>query len=108
MFFGGSLSGVGFGLGSGCGGLGSVGQAVWPGGIQGVVVNPSLLEPLDAKVDPEFQKVMKQEQGQIKKLNNIFASSIDKVSADVWRQESQVWITPGICRQGLSAMMQMW
>ncbi|XP_058414154.1 keratin, type II cytoskeletal 2 epidermal-like [Diceros bicornis minor] len=75
----GSLGGVGFGLGSGFGGLGSLGPAVCPGVIQEVVTNQSLLEPLDVKIDPEVQQVKQQEREQIKELNNKFASFINKV-----------------------------
>nr|XP_023499374.1 keratin, type II cytoskeletal 2 epidermal [Equus caballus] len=75
----GSLCGVGFGLGGGFGGLGSAGPAVCPRGIQEVVTNQSLLEPLDVKIDPEAQEVKQQEREQIKELNNKFASFIDEV-----------------------------
>lgn len=81
----GSLCGVGFGLGGGFGGLGSAGPAVCPRGIQEVVTNQSLLEPLDVKIDPEAQEVKQQEREQIKELNNKFASFIDEVSANAWR-----------------------
>lgn len=80
---------MGFGLGSGFGGLGWIGPAVCPEGIQEVVINPSLSEPLDVKFGPEVQEVKQQEQEQIKKLNNSFASFIDRVSADAWRPDNQ-------------------
>jgi hypothetical protein len=50
-----------------------------PGGIPQVVVNKSLLTPLNVELDPEIQKVRAQEREQIKALNNKFASFIDKV-----------------------------
>ncbi|XP_032746833.1 keratin, type II cytoskeletal 72 isoform X2 [Rattus rattus] len=50
-----------------------------PGGISQVVVNKSLLAPLNVELDPEIQKVRAQEREQIKALNNKFASFIDKV-----------------------------
>uniref|UniRef100_A0A452FHZ7 Keratin 74 n=1 Tax=Capra hircus TaxID=9925 RepID=A0A452FHZ7_CAPHI len=50
-----------------------------PGGIHQVIVNKSLLAPLNVELDPEIQKVRAQEREQIKALNNKFASFIDKV-----------------------------
>ncbi|XP_015284520.1 PREDICTED: keratin, type II cytoskeletal 4-like [Gekko japonicus] len=50
-----------------------------PGGIQEVTINPSLLAPLNMEIDPEIQKVRKEEKEQIKNLNDKFASFIDKV-----------------------------
>uniref|UniRef100_UPI004038DB12 keratin, type II cytoskeletal 72 isoform X2 n=1 Tax=Callospermophilus lateralis TaxID=76772 RepID=UPI004038DB12 len=50
-----------------------------PGGIPQVIVNKSLLAPLNVELDPEIQKVRAQEKEQIKVLNNKFASFIDKV-----------------------------
>ncbi|NWS49292.1 K2C5 protein, partial [Probosciger aterrimus] len=50
-----------------------------PGGIREVTVNQSLLAPLNLEIDPEIQKVRTQEREEIKKLNNKFASFIDKV-----------------------------
>ncbi|XP_059103241.1 keratin, type II cytoskeletal 72 isoform X2 [Peromyscus eremicus] len=50
-----------------------------PGGIPQVIVNKSLLAPLNVELDPEIQKVRAQEREQIKALNNKFASFIDKV-----------------------------
>lgn len=49
------------------------------GGIQGVTINHSLLAPLNVEIDPEIQKVRKEEREQIKNLNDKFASFIDKV-----------------------------
>ncbi|XP_028929030.1 keratin, type II cytoskeletal 7 [Ornithorhynchus anatinus] len=48
-------------------------------GIQEVSINPSLLAPLNLEIDPQHQKVRKEEREQIKVLNNKFASFIDKV-----------------------------
>ncbi|XP_027251837.1 keratin, type II cytoskeletal 74 [Cricetulus griseus] len=50
-----------------------------PGGIHHVIVNKSLLAPLNVELDPEIQKVRAQEREQIKALNDKFASFIDKV-----------------------------
>uniref|UniRef100_A0A8D2DGX2 Keratin 72 n=1 Tax=Sciurus vulgaris TaxID=55149 RepID=A0A8D2DGX2_SCIVU len=50
-----------------------------PGGIPQVIVNKSLLAPLNVELDPEIQKVRAQEREQIKALNNKFACFIDKV-----------------------------
>ncbi|CAM4690802.1 unnamed protein product [Caretta caretta] len=50
-----------------------------PGGIQEVTINQNLLTPLNLKIDPEIQKVRKEEREQMKTLNNKFASFIDKV-----------------------------
>ncbi|XP_060109155.1 keratin, type II cytoskeletal 4-like [Heteronotia binoei] len=50
-----------------------------PGGIQEVTINHSLLAPLNMEIDPEIQKVRKEEREQIKNLNDKFASFIDKV-----------------------------
>ncbi|XP_040090150.1 keratin, type II cytoskeletal 74 isoform X3 [Oryx dammah] len=50
-----------------------------PGGIHQVIVNKSLLAPLNVELDPEIQKVRAQEREQIMALNNKFASFIDKV-----------------------------
>ncbi|XP_007947753.1 keratin, type II cytoskeletal 75-like [Orycteropus afer afer] len=87
----GSRTGNGFGFGSGVssafgygGGVG--GSFVGPnfpvgpsGGIQEVIVNQSLLTPLNLQIDPAIQRVRKEEREQIKTLNNKFASFIDKV-----------------------------
>uniref|UniRef100_A0A8B9M125 IF rod domain-containing protein n=1 Tax=Accipiter nisus TaxID=211598 RepID=A0A8B9M125_9AVES len=59
--------------GIGCGGMLS------PGGIQEVTINQSLLTPLNLEIDPNIQRVRKEEKEQIKTLNNRFASFIDKV-----------------------------
>ncbi|KFO21253.1 Keratin, type II cytoskeletal 72 [Fukomys damarensis] len=50
-----------------------------PGGIPQVIVNKSLLAPLNVELDREIQKMRVQEREQIKALNNKFASFIDKV-----------------------------
>ncbi|NXG07478.1 K2CO protein, partial [Sakesphorus luctuosus] len=50
-----------------------------PAGIQEVTVNPNLLTPLNLEIDPNIQRVRKEEKEQIKTLNNKFASFIDKV-----------------------------
>uniref|UniRef100_A0A4W2D3K8 IF rod domain-containing protein n=1 Tax=Bos indicus x Bos taurus TaxID=30522 RepID=A0A4W2D3K8_BOBOX len=51
----------------------------FPGGIQEVTVNQSLLQPLNVEIDPQIGQVKAQEREQIKTLNNKFASFIDKV-----------------------------
>ncbi|XP_063149830.1 keratin, type II cytoskeletal cochleal-like isoform X2 [Candoia aspera] len=51
----------------------------WFGGIQEVTFNQNLLAPLNLEIDPNIQKVRKEEKEQIKVLNNKFASFIDKV-----------------------------
>nr|XP_054111162.1 keratin, type II cytoskeletal 8-like [Callithrix jacchus] len=61
------------GLGGGYGGASSMGV------ITTIMVNQSLLSPLNLKVDPNIQAVCTQEKEQIKTLNNKFASFIDKV-----------------------------
>ncbi|NWV01381.1 K2CO protein, partial [Upupa epops] len=60
------------------GGMG-LGGALGAGGIQEVSVNQSLLTPLNLEIDPNIQRVRKEEKEQIKTLNNKFASFIDKV-----------------------------
>ncbi|XP_062975809.1 keratin, type II cytoskeletal 4-like [Elgaria multicarinata webbii] len=50
-----------------------------PGSIQEVIVNQTLLAPLNLEIDPEIQKVRREEREQIKNLNDKFASFIDKV-----------------------------
>ncbi|NWU48064.1 K2C4 protein, partial [Dromas ardeola] len=50
-----------------------------PGGIREVTINQSLLAPLNLEIDPEIQQVRTQEREEMKKLNNKFASFIDKV-----------------------------
>ncbi|XP_009585852.1 PREDICTED: keratin, type II cytoskeletal 4-like [Fulmarus glacialis] len=81
-------AGAGFGLGGGFGGFGGVfdggmgGQGFPPcppGGIREVTINQSLLAPLNLEIDPEIQKVRTQEREEMKKLNDKFASFIDKV-----------------------------
>ncbi|XP_055482972.1 keratin, type II cuticular Hb4 [Psammomys obesus] len=85
--------GLGFGAGSGLGygfggpGFGGPGFGYRTGGIGGpsapsitaVTVNQSLLTPLNLEIDPNAQRVKKDEKEQIKTLNNKFASFIDKV-----------------------------
>ncbi|NXC21725.1 K2C4 protein, partial [Corythaeola cristata] len=62
------------------GGIGGQGFASCPaGGIREVTINQSLLAPLNLEIDPEIQKVRTQEREEIKKLNDKFASFIDKV-----------------------------
>ncbi|XP_054033373.1 keratin, type II cytoskeletal cochleal-like [Dryobates pubescens] len=83
----GPACGAGFGgAGAGLlgGGMGSFGGPVrcgpaFPGGIQPVQVDPSLLRPVRVDIDPQIQQVKCQEKEQIKTLNNQFASFIDKV-----------------------------
>uniref|UniRef100_A0A2I3H1Z1 IF rod domain-containing protein n=1 Tax=Nomascus leucogenys TaxID=61853 RepID=A0A2I3H1Z1_NOMLE len=58
---------------------GGYGGASGMGGITAVTVNQSLLSPLNLEVDPNIQALHTQEKGQIKTLNNKFASFIDKV-----------------------------
>ncbi|XP_066121893.1 keratin, type II cytoskeletal 2 oral-like [Saccopteryx bilineata] len=74
--FGGS---GGFGGPGGYGGPGGFGPGGFPGGIQEVTVNQSLLQPLNVEIDPQIGQVKAQEREQIKTLNNKFASFIDKV-----------------------------
>lgn len=97
-FGGGSRAGLGFGAGSGIGlgfgassslgyGFGGHGFGYRVGGvgvpsapsITAVTVNQSLLTPLNLEIDPNAQRVKKDEKEQIKTLNNKFASFIDKV-----------------------------
>ncbi|NXK82885.1 K2C4 protein, partial [Amazona guildingii] len=75
--FGGGFGGFGGGFDSGIGGQGF--PACPPGGIREVTINQSLLAPLNLEIDPEIQKVRTQEREEIKKLNDKFASFIDKV-----------------------------
>ncbi|XP_058027277.1 keratin, type II cytoskeletal 5-like [Ahaetulla prasina] len=74
--------GGGYGLG-GAGFGGGRGDPCFPvcppGGIQKVTINPHLLAPLKLEIDPNIEKVRKEEREQIKTLNNKFASFIDKV-----------------------------
>ncbi|XP_049639366.1 keratin, type II cuticular Hb4 [Suncus etruscus] len=83
-------NGVGLGFGTGSGfncGLGGPGFGYRIGGgcmpaapsITAVTVNQSLLTPLNLEIDPNAQRVKKDEKEQIKTLNNKFASFIDKV-----------------------------
>ncbi|XP_047596417.1 keratin, type II cytoskeletal 3 isoform X2 [Lutra lutra] len=69
----------GFGGLGGFGGPGGFGPGGFPGGIQEVTVNQSLLQPLNVEIDPQIGQVKTQEREQIKTLNNKFASFIDKV-----------------------------
>nr|XP_005514650.2 keratin, type II cytoskeletal cochleal [Columba livia] len=71
-----STRGLGGGAGLGRAGFGGVPS---PAGIQEVTVNQSLLTPLNLEIDPNIQRVRKEEKEQIKTLNNRFASFIDKV-----------------------------
>ncbi|KAM8990605.1 keratin, type II cytoskeletal cochleal [Ara ararauna] len=64
--------------GYGYGGMG-FGAAPGSGSIQEVTVNQNLLTPLNLEIDPNIQRVRKEEKEQIKTLNNRFASFIDKV-----------------------------
>uniref|UniRef100_A0A8C6QIN5 Keratin 84 n=1 Tax=Nannospalax galili TaxID=1026970 RepID=A0A8C6QIN5_NANGA len=90
-FRAGSGVGLGFGAGSGLGygfggpgfgyrigGIGGIGSPAAPS-ITSVTVNQSLLTPLNLEIDPNAQRVKKDEKEQIKTLNNKFASFIDKV-----------------------------
>ncbi|XP_032732604.1 keratin, type II cuticular Hb4 [Lontra canadensis] len=75
--------GLGFGAGSGLGygfgyRVGGFGVPAAPS-ITAVTVNQSLLTPLNLEIDPNAQRVKKDEKEQIKTLNNKFASFIDKV-----------------------------
>ncbi|XP_027766494.1 keratin, type II cytoskeletal cochleal-like, partial [Empidonax traillii] len=79
-----SLGGGGssFSLRSSYGGFGAAGLgSPSPAGIQEVTVNQSLLTPLNLEIDPNIQRVRREEKEQIKSLNNKFASFIDKVRA---------------------------
>ncbi|XP_044535186.1 keratin, type II cytoskeletal 80 [Gracilinanus agilis] len=51
------------------------------GTFQKVTVNPSLLVPLDIKVDPSIQQQKNQEKEELKTLNDKFASLIGKVQS---------------------------
>ncbi|NWT58233.1 K2C75 protein, partial [Erythrocercus mccallii] len=84
--FGGGFPGGFGGIGGGVigGGMGGFGGSVrcgpgFPGGIQPVQVDPTLLRPVHVDIDPQIQQVKCQEKEQIKTLNNQFASFIDKV-----------------------------
>ncbi|XP_027527561.1 keratin, type II cytoskeletal cochleal-like isoform X1 [Neopelma chrysocephalum] len=65
------------GYGFGSAGLG----ALSPGGIQEVTVNQSLLTPLNLEIDPNIQRVRKEEKEQIKTLNNKYEDEINKRAA---------------------------
>ncbi|KFP28142.1 Keratin, type II cytoskeletal cochleal, partial [Colius striatus] len=60
-------------------GYGGMGLGGGPAGIQEVTINQNLLTPLNLEIDPNIQRVRKEEKEQIKTLNNRFASFIDKV-----------------------------
>ncbi|CAI9557513.1 unnamed protein product [Staurois parvus] len=74
-------AGGGYGVGSGFGAGGGFGYGAGfgSGGITAVTVNQSLLTPLNLEIDPNIQRLRKEEKDQIKTLNNRFASFIDKV-----------------------------
>uniref|UniRef100_A0A672VC93 IF rod domain-containing protein n=1 Tax=Strigops habroptila TaxID=2489341 RepID=A0A672VC93_STRHB len=80
-----SCSAIGGGFGGGGGRsrisyrIGGFGGPGFPGGIQPVQVDSSLLRPVHVEIDPQIQQVKNQEKEQIKTLNNQFASFIDKV-----------------------------
>ncbi|XP_063806792.1 keratin, type II cytoskeletal 5-like [Pseudophryne corroboree] len=78
---GGYGTGAGFGAGGGLGGgfAGGYGGGFAPACITAVTVNQNLLTPLNLEIDPNIQRVRKEEKDQIKTLNNRFASFIDKV-----------------------------
>ncbi|KAG8585224.1 hypothetical protein GDO81_004927 [Engystomops pustulosus] len=79
-FGGGYGGGAGFGVGGGFGGYGvGFGGGLGPAGITPVTINQTLLKPLNLEIDPNIQRVRKEEKDQIKNLNNRFASFIDKV-----------------------------
>lgn len=56
-----------------------------------MTINQSLLAPLNLEIDPEIQKVRTQEREEIRKLNDKFASFIDKV----WRGFTPGWALEG-------------
>ncbi|EHA97992.1 Keratin, type II cytoskeletal 3 [Heterocephalus glaber] len=64
----------------GFGGPAGFGPGCFPGGIQEVTVSQSLLQPLSVETDPHIGQVKAQEHEQIKTLNNMFASFIDKTT----------------------------
>ncbi|XP_017694698.1 PREDICTED: keratin, type II cytoskeletal 6A-like isoform X2 [Lepidothrix coronata] len=79
---GGSFYGAGSAYGGGFGVPANLGYgypAFPAGGIHEVSVNQSLLKPLNLEIDPNIQRIRKEEKEQIKTLNNKFASFIDKV-----------------------------
>ena len=61
--------GGGFGGAGGFGGVGGFGPGGFPGGLQEVTVNQSLLQPLNVEIDPQIGQVEAQEREQIKTLN---------------------------------------
>lgn len=71
--------GLGSSMSSGSFGGGYGGGMVSQAPITAVMVNKSLLAPLNLEIDPNIQAVRTQEKEQIKGLNNRFASFIDKV-----------------------------
>ncbi|XP_048206482.1 keratin, type II cuticular Hb4 isoform X2 [Perognathus longimembris pacificus] len=75
-----AVGGLGYGFGGPGFGyrLGGAGVPAAPS-ITAVTVNQSLLTPLNLEIDPNVQRVKKDEKEQIKTLNNKFASFIDKV-----------------------------
>uniref|UniRef100_A0A452SC93 Keratin 77 n=1 Tax=Ursus americanus TaxID=9643 RepID=A0A452SC93_URSAM len=79
-FTGGFGGSGGLGGPHGFGGPSGFGPGGFPGGIQEVTVNQSLLQPLNVEIDPQIGQVKTQEREQIKTLNNKFASFIDKVT----------------------------
>ncbi|XP_052558793.1 keratin, type II cytoskeletal 1-like [Tympanuchus pallidicinctus] len=58
---------------------GGFGSSSGSGCIRAVRVNENLLRPLDVKIDPEIQRIRRQEREQMRSLNNQFACLIDKV-----------------------------
>ncbi|XP_010224202.1 PREDICTED: keratin, type II cytoskeletal 8-like [Tinamus guttatus] len=66
------------------------------GSIASVSVNQSLLTPLNLEIDPNIQRVRKEEKEQIKTLNNKFASFIDKVrlGAESWHGATSSSVPP--------------
>lgn len=48
-----------------------------------MTINQQLLAPLNLEIDPNIQRVRKEEGEQIKTLNNKFASFIDKVRSPI-------------------------
>lgn len=81
----GSMYGAGFGVPGSLGyGYGAFGGPGFPaGGIHEVSINQSLLKPLNLEIDPNIQRIRKEEKEQIKTLNNKFASFIDKVRSEL-------------------------
>uniref|UniRef100_A0A8C3KTT8 Keratin 4 n=1 Tax=Calidris pygmaea TaxID=425635 RepID=A0A8C3KTT8_9CHAR len=74
-------------------GFGFHGRSCRGEGIRAVLVNESLLQPLEVKIDPEIQHIRKQEREQMKSLNNQFASLIDKVRVQRLEQQNRVLAT---------------